>query len=358
MNAKKFVLFLFFGLSFLVLSGQYTSIINSNRPGLTQGAFSIAPGVYQIEFGTSYRKDQFLSLAQAKSKGVGFTLDLRTGLILQNLELIYRVDYHKDVFTYNNADGESRLDRIGTKRNTIGFKILIFDPHRNQSWYKPNTKSYKANKGIRMVDLIPAVSFYAGSELNFGNIYPYGEPFAPLLDSTPSPVEQDDISGEYSLITQNHFLNNYVLVSNWGKRYVGSAYEQNFVSTSLIVPIKKKLVGFIEQHAVKNKLFSDIFITLGAVYLINENIQVDAFASHTLKDTPAMMTTGIGVSYRIDRYNDNGIPQEIKVLRKQRKKQRLDRKINAKELRDINAKNKKMRRFERQQRKLSRKSKT
>ena len=45
-------------------------------------------------------------------------------------------------------------------------------------WYKVNTKSYKANKGLRLIDLIPALSVYFGSELSFGNIYPYGEPFS------------------------------------------------------------------------------------------------------------------------------------------------------------------------------------
>ena len=90
MNRLNATLQLFFVLIWTIASGQYTSIINSNRPGLTQGAYSVGPGVYQLEFGTSYRQDNFLSLAQAKSKGAGFTLDLRTGLILQNLELIMK----------------------------------------------------------------------------------------------------------------------------------------------------------------------------------------------------------------------------------------------------------------------------
>ena len=81
MNVVKATFQLFFIMIWTVASSQYTPIINSNRPGLTQGAFSVAPGVYQLEFGTSYRQDQFVSLAQAKSQGAGFTLDLRTGLI-------------------------------------------------------------------------------------------------------------------------------------------------------------------------------------------------------------------------------------------------------------------------------------
>ena len=194
MNRLRATLHLFFVLIWTLASSQYTPIINSNRPGLTQGAFAVSPGVYQLEFGTSYRQDQFVSLAQAKSQGAGFTLDLRTGLILQNLELIYRVDYHNDLLAFNNASGRLNYNRKGTKRNTAGFKLLLFDPFRNADWYKVNTKSYKANKGIRLIDLIPAISVYFGSELSFGNIYPYGEPFSPIFNLKAPELKQDEIS--------------------------------------------------------------------------------------------------------------------------------------------------------------------
>lgn len=348
---------LFFILTTAVASSQYTPIINSNRPGLTQGAFAVAPGVYQLEFGGSYRQDQFVSLAQAKSQGAGFTLDLRTGLILQNLELIYRVDYHTDQLAFKNVSGRISENRKGTKRNTVGFKLLLFDPFRNADWYKVNTKSYKANKGLRLIDLIPALSVYFGSELSFGNIYPYGEPFSPIFNLKTPELKQDEISGELMLITQNHFLNNFVLVTNWGRRYMGSAYEQNYMSSSLMIPIKKRLMSFVEQVSVKSQLSSDIFLTAGAVYLINENIQVDAFLSHTFKDTPAMFSTGVGVSYRIDRYNDSGIPYEIKQLRRQRKKNRLDRKLNAEQIKDFKNRDREKRKAERKQKKAAKKIK-
>ena len=357
MNRLRYTLHLFLIFICTVASSQYTPIINSNRPGLTQGAFAVAPGVYQVEIGTSYRQNQFVAMAQAKSQGAGFTLDFRTGLILQNLELIYRVDYHNDQLEFNNVSGRLRYNRKGTTRNTVGFKLLLFDPFRNAKWYKVNTKSYKANKGLRPIDLIPAISAYFGSELSFGNIYPYGEPFSPIFNLKTPELKQDEISGELMLITQNHFLNNFVLVTNWGRRYLGSAYEQNYMSSSLMIPIKKRLMSFVEQVSVKSQLSSDIFLTAGAVYLINENIQVDAFLSHTLKDTPAMFSAGIGVSYRIDRYNDSGIPYEIKQLRRQRKKNRLDRKINVEKIKEFKDRDREQRKAERKQKKAAKKIK-
>jgi hypothetical protein len=340
-----------------VVSSQYTPIINSNRPGFTQGAFSVGPGVYQLEFGASYRQDRFASLADAKSTGAGLTLDLRTGLILQNLELIYRVDYQSDQISFNNASRRLTYNRAGTKKNTLGFKLLLFDPFRNAEWYKPNTKSYKANRGIRAVDLIPAVSLYLGSELSLGNIYPYGEPFSPVFNLLSPALEQNQISGEVMLITQNHFLNNFVLVTNWGKRYLGCPYEQNYMSSSLMIPVKKKLLGFVEQVSLNSELSTDVLLTVGAVYLFNENIQVDAFLSHTFKNTPSMLAAGIGVSYRIDRYNDNGIPHEIKELRKRRKKNRIDRKMSSEKINEFKDRERERKKAERKQKKASRKNK-
>ena len=340
-----------------LVSSQYTPIINSNRPGFTQGAFSVGPGVYQLEFGASYRQDRFASLADAKSTGAGFTLDLRTGLILQNLELIYRVDYQSDQISFNNASGRLTYNRAGTKKNTLGFKLLLFDPFRNAEWYKPDTKSYKANKGIRAVDLIPAVSLYLGSELSLGNIYPYGEPFSPVFNLLSPALQQNQISGEFMLITQNHFLNNFVFVTNWGRRYLGCPYEQNYMSSSLMIPIKKRLMGFVEQVSLDSELSTDVLLTVGAVYLFNENIQVDAFLSQTFKNSPSMFSAGIGVSYRIDRYNDNGIPQEIKELRKRRKKNRIDRKMNAKNIKEYSDRERERKKAERKQKKASKKNK-
>ena len=393
MNQLNATLQLFFVLIWTFASSQYTSIINSNRPGLTQGAYSVGPGVYQLEFGSSYRQDNFISLAQAKSQGAGFALDLRTGLILQNLEIIYRANYQIDRLTYNHISGQANYKRKGTKLNTFGFKFLLFDPFRNNNiyktlfralkgkkakadiakrnisepgkfsptytdypeWFLPNNKSYKSNKGLRLIDLVPAVSIYFGSEFSFGNIYPYGEPFLPIFNLKATELNQDEISGELILITQNHFLNNFVFVTNWGRRYLGSANEQNYMSSSLMIPIKKRLMGFVEQVSVKSKLSSDFFLNFGAVYLINENIQVDGFISDNFKQTPATFSAGVGISFRIDRYNDSGIPYEIKELRKKRKKNRFDRKINDKKIKEFKDRERQKRREERKQKKQQKK---
>src|SRR5690554_5289594 len=69
-------LFLFSGP--LVLQAQYTDMINSNRPGNSQGAFSVGTGVIQFEAGGKYGSDEH-SLAQTTSNLWGIDYSLRMG---------------------------------------------------------------------------------------------------------------------------------------------------------------------------------------------------------------------------------------------------------------------------------------
>ena len=51
-----------------LLSAQYTETINSNRPGQSQGAFSVGTGVYQAELGGFYN-DESHSLRFTETDG-------------------------------------------------------------------------------------------------------------------------------------------------------------------------------------------------------------------------------------------------------------------------------------------------
>ncbi|GIR82183.1 MAG: hypothetical protein CM15mP83_9090 [Flavobacteriaceae bacterium] len=97
--------------------------------------------------------------------------------------------------------------------------------------------------------MIPAVSLYLGSELSLGNIYPMENLFHPVFNLLSPALQQNQISGEVMLITQNHFLNNFVFVKNWGRRYLGCLYKKNYMSSSLMIPIKKRLRGFYKSQS-------------------------------------------------------------------------------------------------------------
>ena len=58
MKAHLSCLFLLFLLTFNLATAQYTETINNNRPGASQGAFSVGTNVLQLESGVAFGKEQ------------------------------------------------------------------------------------------------------------------------------------------------------------------------------------------------------------------------------------------------------------------------------------------------------------
>ena len=63
---------------------QYTETINSNRPGASQGAFSVGTGVIQIEAGGYYGNDDH-TLLRTSTDILGADYSLRYGLFFEAL---------------------------------------------------------------------------------------------------------------------------------------------------------------------------------------------------------------------------------------------------------------------------------
>ena len=242
---------------------QYTPIINSNRPGASLGAFGVGPGVYQLEYGNAYRKGTFQRLADASFSGLGTTLDFRTGLFLETFELIYQLDIQSDELQFQKRLGLTKGRRSGMKNHSIGMKYLLFDPFRNTKWYKPNLYSWKANQGIRWVELIPAIAVYGGSEVALEDSYPYGETFKPLFDFAFERYKQPMFTATFQVITQNHLASDWVLITNWGVRHYGSKYPSRFHAISLTVNLNDRWSAYGEEWTTKRGLFSDVSSSTG-----------------------------------------------------------------------------------------------
>ena len=166
----------------------------------------------------------------------------------------------------------------------------------------------------------------------------------------PPALQQNQISGEVMLITQNHFLNNFVFVTNWGRRYLGCPYEQNYMSSSLMIPIKKRLMGFVEQVSLDSELSTDVLLTVGAVYLFNENIHVDAFLSQTFKNTPSMLQQALVFPTALIDTMTMVSPMKKKT-EKTTQKNRIDRKMNAKIIKEYSDRERERKKAERKQKK-------
>ena len=272
------VLCIFVGLS---VSAQHTDVINSNRPGESQSAFSVGQTVFQAETGVYGVSEEHVLLG-TKTKGLGGQLVLRYGAFFEQLE--FNVDLKYQFDQYKTALGtENRND---FKKITLGAKYLIYDPYKNYE-EKINILSWKANHKFKWRQFIPAVGVYAGANLNFNSVY-YSN-----LEDTFSP--------KLALITQNQFSGGYVLVMNFIADKIATDFDSYGYILTMTKGFNDKWSGFLEHQGIISDAYTDFNLRAGAAYLIKNNIQVDASIGGNFKDTPSILDAGIGLSWRFDK---------------------------------------------------------
>jgi hypothetical protein len=262
--------------------GQHTDQINSNRPGETMSAFSVGKSVFQMETGFYGSKENH-SLLNYNSNGYGLDMMMRWGLFMEKLELIADIQYQNDRF--NSL--LNTVDRSAMKKTVFGAKYLIYDPFKNYE-KKINVFSWKANHSFNWHQLIPAVSVFAGANFTLSNNPYYFSP-------------KSAISPKIILITQNHLGDgSWVFITNIIGDYIGTEYPSyNYVLT-LTKGINRNWSGFIENQGIKSDFYSDAIVRGGAAFLINDNMQIDASISSSLKTTPSILFGGVGFSWRYD----------------------------------------------------------
>lgn len=299
---KKIVLIALF-LTPFVHYGQYTDQINSNRPGETMSAYGVGKNVIQVETGV-YGIQSNHSLLNYDVNGFGLDATIRWGAFLDRLEVIADIQYQNDQLKTDF----STINRANFKQTNLGAKYLIYDPFKNYE-KKVNFYSWKANQRFNWRQFLPAVSLFAGANFVFE-----GNPFAFTLESSISP--------KVMLITQNHFGDGrWVFVTNIIADYIGTDYPTYGYVITLTRGFSKKWSGFIENQGYKSDFYSDAIIRGGAAYLLNNNFQIDASISTSLKDTPSLLYGGFGVSWRYDGFYKNAI---AKMKKEDKKKKATD----------------------------------
>jgi Putative MetA-pathway of phenol degradation len=262
--------------------GQHTDEINSNRPGETMSAFAVGKSVFQVESGIYGIKENH-SLLGYDANGFGIDMTLRWGLFMEKLELIADFQYQYEVVNPAILYPE----RSAMKQTIVGAKYLIYDPFKNYE-KQVNIYSWKANHSFKWHQLIPAVSMFAGANLNFSD-NPYSFP------------SQSSISPKIMLIAQNHLGDgSWVFVTNIIADYIGTDFPSYGYGITLTKGFSRKWSGFIENQGYMSDFYSDAIVRGGAAYLIYTDMQIDASISTSLKDTPSILYGGIGFSWRYD----------------------------------------------------------
>ncbi len=272
------------------ITAQYTETINSNRPGESQGAFSVGTRVLQVETGFDIGNDTH-SLLQTDTDILGYNLNLRYGLFFEKLELNGLMRYQRNEVSF--ISGSASPDIIaGLETVQIGAKYLIYDPYKYAS-DEVNLYSYHANRRFKWKSLIPAVTVYAGGVFDFTN-------------SQFNSIREDGISPNLALILQ-HNWGRWVWVNNIIVDRAGTTYPTNSWITTLTHSFNSKFAGFAEYQLIDGDLYADYLVRAGAAYLITKNLQVDLSGLANFKDTPTRWNVSAGVSYRLDLHEKDEI---------------------------------------------------
>jgi hypothetical protein len=296
--------------SVIASQAQHTDLINTNRPGESQSAYSVGRNVWQIETGVYGLHDKH-ELMRYTANGFGGTADLRFGYFKEELEFIAQWNYRIDVYEAPLL----RTTRSGTNAMLLGAKYLFFDPYKRLE-EKQNIYSWKANQKFNWKDLIPALSVYVGANIDINSPYTF--------DSDPF------VSPKVMLITQNTINRKWSVISN----IFYDKFTTEFPSYGGILTVTRgihaRLSVFLEGKAIQSDFYADGVFTGGAAYLVSENIQMDAFVSKNYKNTPNLIFGGIGMSWRFDqKYNPYMIPLETEKEKEDAKKKK-EQKVNKK----------------------------
>ena len=216
---------------------------------------------------------------------------LRYGLILEELEIQVSGVYQNDKFTDMRSNIDTEYNRSNFKKFKIGAKYLVYDPYKNRD-DSPNLYSYWANNKFKWNSLIPAVSVYAGINID-GKNNPYTAPGI------------KGVSPTFSIATQNNFSNNFVLITNLILERIGTDQNDFEYITTLTYAINNQWVSFIEAHGINSDFYAENMLKFGAAYLSNEDLQLDASLIINFKDTPKIFYINFGGSYRFDLHKDS-----------------------------------------------------
>lgn len=306
-------------LMFLVgysMYSQYTEVINSNRPGVSRSAFSVGTNVLQFEMGPYLVKEKHTPLNYEVS-GFGIDFAARYGLLFEELEINIEGTYQNDTYTDNRYLISTEKNRSNFKHFTLGAKYLVYDPYKNAEEEKPNLYSYHANRAFKWKSLIPAVSVYAGAN----------------IDSKNNPYTAPGIEGfspKAMIATQNNFAGGWVFVMNFIMDRIGTDQSDFQYILTLTHAINPQWVIFGETQGIKSDFYADNLFRFGGAYLWSPNFQLDTAVTLNTKDSPSVFSVNLGASYRFDFHKDkkidngNSAKDEVKRKEQGQKSRRRD----------------------------------
>lgn len=270
---------------------QYTEVINSKRPGFSESPFSVGTGVYQVEGGFFYQKNDNPEIFTTQ-KSRGIDLFLRTGLFWEKFELSANFKYQKDDILRNFVTGET-APISGISQFTVGAKYLIYMPK-----YKDPSKeirSWRKKIAFDWKRLIPSVGLYAGFNTNaLGKDYQ-------ISSFSPKAV----------LLLQNDFTRDLILVTNIVGDYLTIDDNRTFgYITTLTYSITPRFSVFGEHQGMFTHYTKKYELGGGLAYLFSKDLQLGLNVRTDHQMDYLNIYGALGLSYRIDKHKDKIIREQ------------------------------------------------
>ena len=302
------------------LQAQYTDVINSNRPGNSNGAYAVGKGVIQFESG--YLNQQIpASLFYAAQWNQALEVALRLGLVKEELELMYEGVVETVSITRPNPVGIQYYPNMnlipgellevqpvflaGTistpsgwaGRHRLGLKYLLYDHFKDPERNKPNLYSWRANNVFKLRNLIPSVALYAGA-----NYIPKSTQFYP---------GRIGFSPRIMAITQSRVTSKTVLTTNFAYDRIGTDDPERSFVISLSHNLRNpRWSVFAEGQGISSEFVSGLQLRGGAAFLVNPNFQADFYIGANPEEITNSMNFAGGISYRLDFHKDQEILKE------------------------------------------------
>lgn len=294
---KKNILILFLFLYFTT-NAQYTTEINSNRPSLSMGAYSVGKSVFQIEGGLGFQKDEYSN--ERYNNHTLIDLQLRYGAFFEQLEFVANIKFDATREVKYNENNSFN----GFKETTIGAKYMVYDSYKNYV-EKRNVYSWHANQRYKWRRLVPAVAVFVGANFKGNdNYFPKNMPGTTL---------------KAMLITQQHINNNLSFVTNL---IVENATDKDFRSYGYIATLSygfskqwsifaENQGYFREYEGVKQNFKDDCLLRGGFTYLVSNNLQIDISGGTTFGTQPHKINGLIGASWRTQKKQKQANEEDI-----------------------------------------------
>lgn len=240
---------------------QTHETIRSARPGQSIGPYAVGTGYLQIQQGADLLSSSGTSVdTDTTNSNTVFRLGLSEHFELSTL------------FVYQDDSGHL-IDQSGVSQFHLGFRYTLID--HPDGW-------------------LPGL----GLQTRF------------KLDSVSSEYQSDAVAPIITLIMQHRLSDSVSLLHNIGVNYSGNGDRPlHFWTSNLSISLTESWGTFLEAYGNETLNGDQAYINTGLSYLLNKDLQLDAFTGWGNNNGVTEHLISLGVSWRAKLFRQSLLPK-------------------------------------------------